>query len=122
MSLVLECMINEGKTDAVRTALQSLAADVRKNEPGVVDYRTFIDGDKILFVDTYADSGAFMNHMGRESVQESLNTVLGMMELTTVHVLGDVSDDVRAAMADFNPRFAEPFTGFVRLRTATAEA
>ena len=70
--------------------------DAAENEIGTLSYDFFINEEKreAFIVEKYADDKAFMTHMEQFLQEEFIPTVLTMMELTSLKMLGPVTEEI----------------------------
>jgi len=70
--------------------------DATKNESGTISYDFFINEEKgeVFIVEKYADDKAFMAHMDQFLQEEFIPTILTMMELTSLKMLGPVTEEI----------------------------
>ena len=70
--------------------------DATDNEIGTISYDFFINKEKreVFIVEKYADDKAFMAHMEQFLQEEFIPTLLTMMELTSLKMLGPVTEEI----------------------------
>ena len=70
--------------------------DATENEIGTISYDFFINAEKreVFIVEKYADDEAFTAHMEQFLQEEFIPTVLTMMELTSLKMLGPVTEEI----------------------------
>lgn len=80
------------------------SATVADKEPGTTVYNWWLGEDgTVINEDGYADEAAFGTHMANMGESGMLDEFMTMLEITSVQVIGDVSDPTREAMAAFGP-------------------
>jgi quinol monooxygenase YgiN len=70
--------------------------DATENEIGTISYDFFISEEKreVFIVEKYADDKAFMAHMEQFLQEEFIPKILTMMELTSLKMLGPVTEEI----------------------------
>ena len=70
--------------------------DTTENKVGTISYDFFINEEKreVFIVEKYADDKAFMTHMEQFLQEEFIPTLLTMMELTSLKMLGPVTQEI----------------------------
>ena len=70
--------------------------DATENEIGTISYDFFINEEKreVFIVEKYADDKAFMVHMEKFLQEEFIPKILTMMELTSLKMLGPVTEEI----------------------------
>ena len=70
--------------------------DATENEIGTISYDFFINEEKreVFIVEKYADDKAFMTHMEQFLQEEFIPKILTMMELTSLKMLGPVTEEI----------------------------
>ena len=70
--------------------------DATEKEIGTLSYDFFINEEKreAFIVEKYADDKAFMAHMDQFLQEEFIPTILTMMELTSLKMLGPVTEEI----------------------------
>lgn len=114
ISWVLAVSIKDGKDDEFRALMDEMVASTR-DEPGAQIYEWFVsaDGKQVHIYERYADNEATMAHsmnFGKNFGQR----FFGCVDPVGMWVYGDVSDDVRAALAAAGPEFLGSLGGFAR--------
>ncbi len=115
-SLVLDVNAHKGKLPETKTLITNLVNDVKKNEHGTLSYECFIDEahGRICFLDTYASSEAFLEHMGRKTVGNALNTLMANCDVNSFTIMGNVTPQVRTALAEMGATYVTSVAGFTR--------
>ncbi len=116
-SLVLDVNAHKGELPQLKTLISNLATDVKKNEHGTLAWECFVDGanNRICFLDQYASSEAFLEHMTRPAVSNTLNTLMANCDVNSFTILGNATPQVKKALEGMNATFATPHAGFNRL-------
>lgn len=111
ISLIFDTTVHEGKLDEAKQVAAAMHADVVKNEPGTLVYNCYIDevSRRLCFTDRYASSEAFMAHLGNPVVGEALGKILAIADLNGLTILGEPSDEVRAAVTPMGAKFLAPY-------------
>ncbi len=115
-SLVLDVTAHQGKLPETKTLITNLVNDVKKNEHGTLSYQCFIDDahGRICFLDNYASSEAFLEHMGRKSVGSALNTLMANCDVNGFTIMGNVTPQVKKALGEMGASYVTPHAGFNR--------
>ncbi|MCY1720584.1 hypothetical protein OU798_09540 [Prolixibacteraceae bacterium Z1-6] len=96
--------IQKGKLDEFKKGAAAAIALVNENEKGAgaLQYDWFFSPDETECVvrETYADSNAVITHL--QNVGEILGQVLSISDFSA-EIYGPISDEVRNAVAPFNP-------------------
>ncbi len=120
-SLILDTTAHAGQLPALRPTISALANDVRANEPGTLDFRSFVDeaSNRLCFFDTYASSEAFLAHLGRQTVSDALDQIMAHVDINAFTVMGNVTPQVREALQPFGATVVRPNGGFNRIQIPT---
>jgi quinol monooxygenase YgiN len=112
--LVLQCSVPAGKDGEVKELLRSLIDTCKKNDPGLLSYEFFFNdtGSEMYAMEWYKDSAAVMTHMGIGG--ETLNQLLGTIQITRAEVFGNASDELIEAFEPFKAKFTKHWDGFTR--------
>jgi len=112
---VLELTVADGKAEEFRSLMAEMVEATERNEPGTLHYEwsTSDDGRACQIYERYGDSAAVLEHLAAfgERFAERFLQILTPNRLV---VFGHPSQEVRAALAGFQPVFTEPVGGFVR--------
>ena len=70
--------------------------DATENEIGTISYDFFVNEERreVFIVEKYADAKAFMAHMEQFLQEEFIPEILTMMELTSLRMLGPVTEEI----------------------------
>jgi hypothetical protein len=83
--------ILEGRVDAVKEAIATMAAFVEANEPNVILYEVFLDESQTLMtvVQIHPDAASMELHL--DAARPVFAPFLGLVRLATIDVYGDPS-------------------------------
>ncbi len=120
-SLILDTTVKAGQLPALRPTISTLVNDVQNNEPGTLDYRSFVDeaSNRLCFFDTYASSEAFLAHLTRPPVKAALDQIMANVDINAFTVMGNVTPQVREALQPLGATFLRPNGGFNRISIPT---
>jgi quinol monooxygenase YgiN len=110
ISWVFEATVKPDALGDFRTLAREISADNQSAEPGQQGFEWFIDGNEVHIYERYRDSAAGLFHVQR-FVENFASRFLGMCTPTRMSVYGDPSDEMRTALAGFNPRYLEVLAG-----------
>jgi quinol monooxygenase YgiN len=113
ISWVFEAAIKPDAADDFRALAVEISADNQAAEPGQLSFEWFMDGNDVHIYERYRDSAAGVFHVQR-FVENFAARFLGMCTPTRMSVYGDPSDELKAGLAGFNPRYLDPLAGYVR--------
>ena len=75
-------------------------------EPGTTEYLWFVDdAGRTVVAETYVDEAAFGEHVARANASGILPEFNEMVAIESFQVFGEVSDELRANLADWRPTF-----------------
>lgn len=99
--------IHAGRVEEFAQIAAEVINKVRADEVGTLEYDIYLadDGSECIFVERYADEAAFMAH------NAGLGELLGRMLATgsiTAEILGDASQELRAALEGMPIRYYRP--------------
>jgi quinol monooxygenase YgiN len=114
VSWLLEGAIKPGRLDDFRALVDEMV-DATRAEPGALDYEWFVgeSGNLAAIYERYADSAAGLAHVASWGPRFSAR-FLAAVEPTRLTVLGNASDELKAALSGFGPIHFVPLGGFVR--------
>ncbi len=103
LRVYITCAIKDGYTAEDWLDLRDRAgAMVAEREPGTVVYNWWLGEDgTVVHEDGFVDEAAFGAHMANMGETGMLDEWMGMLEIQSVHALGDISDATREAMVPF---------------------
>jgi quinol monooxygenase YgiN len=94
--------VKDGQVGAFADLGSRMSAAVAANEPGTTTYNWFISDDgSFINEDGYTDSAALGAHLGRAQESGLLDEYVGLVDITGVHVLGDVDDAAKGMLEAF---------------------
>ena len=101
--------IPDGKQEAARTALGQLVAKVRETDDRsqTLEYDACFspDGSSAIMLERYRDAAALGAHM--QAIGDQLGAVMATVQIESLHVIGQLPDEMKAAFAQMAPRYAE---------------
>jgi quinol monooxygenase YgiN len=91
-----ECLEEFQKTAETMTALT-------RHEPGTLGYEWFFSGEatQCRLVETYADAGAVLAHLGGAAVQEHFPQLLRIASISGIEVYGDPGPEAAKILLGF---------------------
>ena len=113
ISWVFEAAVKPDALGDFRALADEISADNRTTEPGQLSFEWFTDGNDVHIYERYQDSAVGVFHVQR-FVENFASRFLGMCTPTRMSVYGDPSDELRAGLAGFNPRYLDALAGYVR--------
>jgi quinol monooxygenase YgiN len=113
VSWVFEAAVKPDSLNDFRALAREISADNKSAEPGQLSFEWFIGGNDVHIYERYRDSAAGMFHVQR-FVDNFASRFLGMCTPTRMSVYGHPSDELRAGLAGFNPRYLDALAGYVR--------
>jgi quinol monooxygenase YgiN len=113
ISWVFEAAIKPDGLDDYRTLAREISADNEAIEPGQVIFEWFIDEHDVHIYERYTDSAAALSHVER-FVANFADRFLSLCTPTRMSVYGEPSNELKAAIAGFNPRYFGTVAGHAR--------
>ena len=113
ISWVFEAAVKPDGLDDYRALAQEISADNEASEPGQAIFEWFIDDHDVHIYERYADSAAAVFHVQR-FVANFAERFLSLCTPTRMSVYGEPSDELKAAIAGFNPRYLGSVAGHSR--------
>ena len=113
ISWVFEAAIKPDGVDDYRALGREITADNEAAEPGQMIFEWFIDGHDVHIYERYTDSAAAVTHVQR-FVANFGERFLNLCTPTRMSVYGEPSDELKEAIAGFNPRYLGPAAGHAR--------
>jgi quinol monooxygenase YgiN len=112
---VLEVNVNPGKLDDGQALMDEMVNGTFDNESGALNYEWNFNEDRtsMHIYERYADSAATMVHLGNFGSKYA-ERFLQYFAPAGFTVYGEVSDEVKAALAGFGPVYYTPAAGFAR--------
>ena len=113
ISWILEVTVKPDALDEFGALVREAVADDQAAEPGSQIIECFIDGQDAHFYERYRDMAAALTHLQRfvENYAAGLFALCTPGQLT---VYGEPSDELKAGLAAFSPRYLGPVAGFAR--------
>ena len=110
----LQLTVQDGRLDEAR-ALMAEMVDATRQESGTLGYEWFLsrDGSSCHIHERYADSAAAMEHLGTFGARFA-DRFLACFAPTALHVYGEPSEDLRAALDGFGAVYLGTLGGFSR--------
>ena len=110
----LRLSIQDGQLDNF-LALMAEMVDSTQTESGTLSYEWFLNEDKVNchINEKYADSDAVMVHLGNFGSKFAAR-LMEYVEVNSISVYGNPSDQVRGGLAGLNPVYHELIGGFAR--------
>ena len=110
---MLELDISEGA--GLPALIEEMVASTQENEPGTLDYQwsTSADGTVCHIFERYSDSDAVMAHLGTFGERFAAR-FMEILAPTRFVVYGSPSQEVKEALAGFNPTYMDSAGGFSR--------
>ena len=111
----LEFSVNPGRFEDLKTLNAELVEGTRKNVPGMLDNHWAISDDRQVchIYERVQDSAAVMTHLQWFGPNFS-ERFMKILKPTRVVVYGTPSQEVKNAIAGFNPVYMSPLGGFRR--------
>ena len=113
ISWVFEAAIKPDGLDDYRALAQEISADNEAAEPGQTIFEWFIDDHDVHIYERYVDSAAAVSHVQR-FVANFAGRFLSLCTPTRMSVYGEPSDELKEAIAGFNPRYLGPVAGHAK--------
>lgn len=106
VSWLLTATIKDGQQGIVEQFAKQGVQMIAANEPGCVahDWSITEDGKQLFVYEVYKDNEAGLAHMAGIDPQ-AMGMFMNLVTPTAVHVWGDISDELRSALAPMNPTF-----------------
>lgn len=95
--------INDAK--AFRARAEETSKAIQESEPGTVVYEWFLSDDEktATIHEWFVGNEGAKAHLGGLAVTKFLPLLMESSQLTSAHVFGDVDDELRAALEQWNP-------------------
>ena len=113
---VVEVTIQDGQQDTYKQWAQSLVASTRENDPGVLGYNMFLDGDgsRCYWIEWYDSAESMAGHMIAPTNSASATKLLELGKITRFDVFGQVPAPMRSQLEGMGAHFYTHFAGFTR--------
>ncbi|MFH0734007.1 MAG: hypothetical protein V1773_04870 [bacterium] len=110
---LVELKIVEQNFEKIKSFMDDVFIAAVNDEPNTLSNEWFISDDKKIchMIDRYTDSEAVLNHLNifAEKFNDRFNAYF---ELTRFIVYGNPNEEVKKAVAGFNPIYLPSFSGF----------
>jgi len=105
--------VREGKVAELRGLAEEMSTSAQQ-EPGTIAYEWHIseDGARCDIYERYADSAAFMAHVG--GLEGQMGRLMALVTPTNVTVYGMPDEQARAVLSGWHPTFMTQVAGFTR--------
>lgn len=115
VSWMLELTVRAGREADFKALMAEMVHATESTEPGAMDYEWNIsaDGRECHLFERYRDSAATMIHLAAFG-QNFAERFLGILEPTRFVVYGSPNQEVKDALAAFNPTYMTSRVGFTR--------
>lgn len=110
---VFEAAVKPDSLDDFKSLVRRVRDEDQAAEPDSLNMECFIDGHDVHFYERFKDSASAVFHLQR-LMENYAGPLLSMCTPTRVTVYGEPSDEVRAAMAAFSPRYMSTMAGYAR--------
>lgn len=113
VSWVFEAAVQPDALEDYGALAHEISADNQAAEPDQLNFEWFIDGHDVQIYERYKDSAVAVFHVQR-FVENFADRFLSLCTPTRMSVYGDPSDDLKAALTGFNPRYFGTLAGYAR--------
>jgi quinol monooxygenase YgiN len=113
ISWVFEAAIKPDDLNEYSALAREISADNQAAEPGQQIFEWFVDGPDVHIYERYQDSAAAVAHVQR-FVANFGAQFMSLCTPTRMSVYGEPSDELKEAVAGFNPRYLGPLAGHAR--------
>jgi quinol monooxygenase YgiN len=113
ISWVFEVTVKPDALGKFSALIREAVADDQAAEPGSQILECFIDGQDAHFYERYQDMAAALTHLQRFG-ENYASRLFALSIPGRLSVYGEPSDEVKAALAAFSPRYLQPLAGFAR--------
>lgn len=105
----------QGGSDEFATLMKQMVEATQTNEPGTLSYEwsRSADGKMCHIYERYADSAAVMTHLGTFS-ERFAGRFVEILKPMRLVAYGSPSEEVKEALAGFNPTYMHSVGGFSR--------
>lgn len=106
--------VREGQLEALRSLAREMVESTQQ-EPGTLSYEWSLseDGTECHLYERYVSSEAAMVHLGTFG-SKFAERFSGCLDMQSIHVYGELSEELRAAHAEFGASFLGTLAGFTR--------
>jgi quinol monooxygenase YgiN len=115
VSWMLELNVQHGREEEFAALMEEMVSATQDNEAGTLDYQwsTSADGTACHIFERYGDSTAVLVHLATFG-ERFAGRFMEILAPVRFVVYGSPSQEVKDALAAFNPTFMEPAGGFSR--------
>jgi quinol monooxygenase YgiN len=113
ISWIFEVSVKPDALDEFAALIGEAVAEDAAAEPGLRILEGFIDGLDAHFYERYQDSAAALTHLQRFA-ENYASRLFALCTPVGLSVYGEPTDEVKAALAAFSPRYLQPVAGFAR--------
>jgi hypothetical protein len=113
ISWVFEVTVNAGSLDEFAALVRRVSDEDQAAEPDSLNLECFVDDRDVHFYERFKDSPSAVFHLGR-LMENYVGLLLSRCTLTQMTVYGEPSEELRAALAGFSPRYMSPVAGYAR--------
>lgn len=115
ISWMLELNVQPGREKEFRSLMEEMVRATRANEAGTLNYEwsTSADGRVCHIFERYIDSAAVLKHLATFG-EKFAGRFLEILQPVRFIVYGSPSQEVKDALAGFNPVYTQPVGGFSR--------
>ena len=113
ISWVFEAAIKPDALDEYSAMAHAISTDNQQTEPDQLIFEWFIDGHDVHIYERYKDSAAALFHVQR-FVENFAGQFLSLCTPTRMSVYGEPSEELKAALTGFNPRYLGTVAGHAR--------
>ena len=109
-----EHAISDGKIDEFKKMAAEMIKKVEANEPNYLSYEWFLSDDEsqCYIIGLFKDSEAMMAHLA--NIGEMMGPFSEIAPATRIELYGNLSDELRQAVAPFEANISEHWNGFTR--------
>ncbi len=113
ISWVFEAAIKPDALDEYSAMTREISTDNQQTEPDQLIFESFIDDHDVHIYERYKDSAAALFHVQR-FVENFAGQFLSLCTPTRMSVYGEPSEELKAALTGFNPRYLGTLAGHAR--------
>jgi hypothetical protein len=113
ISWVFEAAVKPDGVGEYRVLTAEISADNEANEPDQQIFESYIDDHDVHIYERYPDSATAAYHVQR-FVENFAARFLSLCTPTRMSVYGEPSDELKAAIAGFSPRYFGSLAGYAR--------
>ena len=113
--VVSENTIKAGQLDNFKALIREMVDAIQRDEPETLNYEWFIadDGKSVHIYERYADSEAFMVHLGNIGPKYGERS-FAYLTVNKLAIYGNQSDTVREVLKDLAPIYMSRYDGVAR--------